>query len=413
MRQRATASSVLSVLITGIVLGGCSSAVGAERPTGPQSVALEIPLATSAEAAGPSALAASASGASAWAIVPFGDSAAPSWQLFALGGPQASWSRVTPPGVADEGGLVGSFLPTGAVVGIEASGLLAFSPVATTHDGGLEWSPGILPTELAPVPDALAATGGGGILALLGQSGSTIVESGDNAVTTSVLTSRLAVAAAAGGSCDLTALTAVAYGPAGQPMVGGRCYGSARVGIFEQVGTGWELVGPLLPAAAVAGGITTRRGSSATGGAASAQSLISEVLQLSSDAGQLVALIESVARDGTATVLRLSRSASGSWSSSPAYDVAPSERLMATGVAPDGSSFVVMSHSGGSVTADVLGAAGSSWNELPALPAGTATLVLEVAGTTESLAVEGATLTVSVLGRSGAWSAVQVIRVPT
>lgn len=412
MKQRATASSVLSVLITGIVLGGCGAAVGADRPSGLQSLALEIPLATSAAAAGPSAMTAS-SGASAWAIVPFGDSAGSSWQLFALGGTQASWSRVTPPGVADGGGLVGSFLPTAAVVGIEASGLLAFSPVATTHDAGLEWSPGILPTELTPAPDALAATGTGGILALLGESGSTIVESGDNAVSTTVLTSRLSVAAAGGRSCDLTALTAVAYGPAGQPMAGGRCYASGRVGIFELVGTSWELVGPALPAAAVTGGITAGRAATATGGGASAQGLISEVLQLSSDGSQLVALIESVASDGTATLLRLTRSASGSWSSSLAYDVAPSERLVATGVAPDGSSFVVMSHSDGSVTAEVLGAVGSSWNELPALPPGTVTLVLEVAGTTESLAVEGATLTVSVLGRSGAWSVVQVIRVPS
>jgi hypothetical protein len=48
------------------------------------------------------------------------------WQAFVLSGVTPSWSLVTPKGVADNGGLVGSFGAAGAVVGVEVSQLLGF-----------------------------------------------------------------------------------------------------------------------------------------------------------------------------------------------------------------------------------------------------------------------------------------------
>ena len=73
-----------------------------------------------------------------------------------------------------------------------------------------------------------------------------------------------------------------------------------------------------------------------------------------------------------------------------------------------------MSHDG-MLTAETLGPAASGWGTLPGLPAGTATLVLDAGGATESLAVVESTLKVYELGVSGSWSLVQnvAVRAPT
>ena len=66
------------------------------------------------------------------------------------------WSLVTPPGVADNGGLVESASAGAVVVGVVPSGLLRFSPLAQSAHSGGSWAPAFLPGALAPLPDALA-----------------------------------------------------------------------------------------------------------------------------------------------------------------------------------------------------------------------------------------------------------------
>ncbi len=108
--------------------------------------------------------------AGTWAVVPMGGSPA-FWQLVrypAVGSRATGWSLVTPPGVADNGGLVLADLGGQSLVaGFRPSEDLVYSPLATTADAGRTWSPGILDASLADVPDALAAGADGHLLALL------------------------------------------------------------------------------------------------------------------------------------------------------------------------------------------------------------------------------------------------------
>ena len=80
------------------------------------------------------------------------------WQLFVRPAGTSKWHLVTPPGVASNGGLVIAGLGAGPVVaGFRPSQDLSYSPLATTHDNGTAWTPGLLDAGLADVPDALAA----------------------------------------------------------------------------------------------------------------------------------------------------------------------------------------------------------------------------------------------------------------
>jgi hypothetical protein len=409
---RPALAGAIACALASIVLGGCASVSG-DRPTSAQSVALRLPLATSRRG-DETGTAVAAAGGPLWAFVPMsaGGTSAGSWQVLEMPNPGAPWSLVTPKGVADTGGLVGSFLGSGGVIGVEPSGFLGYSPVAATADDGVGWSPGILPGPLAPVPDALATASDGRVLALLGRSGTSVVESDDNAASsTAMIASRPEVALAGGQSCHLSALTAVDFAPGGDPVVAGRCLASAHIGIFELTARGWKFVGPPAPTAALLEGVPPHSSPLAVAESAASRSVVTQVLRLATEGPKLVALVEAVASDGTASLFRITEGASGHWSATPVFDVAPSQRLVATGNEPDGATFILVSRSG-SLAAEVLSASGSSWLELPAPPAGTATLAFTTAGVTEALAVDGSAIRVFGLDASHRWSFVQVVKVP-
>ena len=77
------------------------------------------------------------------------------------------WSLVTPPGVADNGGLVAAGAGASLVVGFRPSQNLVFSPLATSTDAGRNWTPGLLDAGLADTPGAIAVGPSGRTLALL------------------------------------------------------------------------------------------------------------------------------------------------------------------------------------------------------------------------------------------------------
>jgi hypothetical protein len=266
---------------------------------------------------------------------------------------------------------------------------------------GTHWSPGVLPDALAPVPNALATTAAGRMLALLGKTGSSIVVSSDDGLNRVSQLATFSVVAAGGRSCRLTALTAVTFGPGSVPIAGGLCEGSRQIGIFERALGGWRLIGPMAPTEAANASVHSTSGSA----------LDTEVLRLSTEGANVVALAETVAGNGTASLFRLSRSASGAWTASPVFDVPPAQRLTATGTEPDGSIFVLLSHAG-TVTAEVVPASGTGWTKLPALPTGTATLAFGQDGRTYALAVHQAVLTVYDLREAGTWDPIHVIIVP-
>ena len=105
-----------------------------------------------------------------WAIAVMGGTAGAGdsfWQLFARPAGASRWSLVTPPGVADNGGLVAAGRGRRGPVGFRPSQNLAFSPLAASTDAGRNWAPGLLDADLADSPEALAVAPSGPVLALL------------------------------------------------------------------------------------------------------------------------------------------------------------------------------------------------------------------------------------------------------
>ena len=108
-------------------------------------------------------------------MLPIGELGDPSntfWELLYAGPGSSHWTVVTPEGVADNGGIVAGVSPVSADVGVLPSGLLHFSPLARSTDGGRTWNSALLPGALAARPDALAgpAVVGGQARAVVGRS---------------------------------------------------------------------------------------------------------------------------------------------------------------------------------------------------------------------------------------------------
>ena len=148
MNRRTGLACLLAVTVLG---AGCGSAAG--QASSPASPAQPLSLTTSLDTA-----------TGTWAVAVMGGSAASHnnfWQLFVRPAGTGKWRLVTPPGVASNGGLVVASPATGPVVaGFRPSQDLSYSPLATTHDNGTAWTPGLLDAGLADVPDALAAAPG-------------------------------------------------------------------------------------------------------------------------------------------------------------------------------------------------------------------------------------------------------------
>ena len=320
-----------------------------------------------------------------WAVTVMGGSAADEnnfWQLFVRPAGATRWSLVTPQGVADNGGLVaaaGDEQGASLVVGFRPSQSLAFSPLATSSDTGQHWTPGLLDADLADVPDAMAVAPSGQTLALL-RDGDIETAASASAATAgqwSRLTTLSALAASAPGrGCGLVAVNAVTFGPNNVPMAAGSCVRRGVAGVFADRGGAWQAAGPVLPAGF--GGDQV------------------QVLGLSRNAALLVA----------GTSLLAAWSDGGRWTVSA--PVAAGDGVSASGFGPGGSVWVLL----GRGRAEAIGGPGGSWQALPTLPTGTATLAPGSGSSSyDALAVAGSRLTVWRLA-AGAWAQVQVINVP-
>jgi hypothetical protein len=373
--RRAVLAGLLAVLVA-----GCGSQAASVAP--PSMVVQTAPLATSLVTT-----------QGAWAIAVMGRSAASEnnfWQLFVRPTGASRWSLVTPPAVADNGGLVaaGGTGGTSLLVGFRPSQGLAFSPLATSSDTGRNWTAGLLDAALADVPDALAVGASGRVLALL-RDGS--VEMAPTAAAAAAgqwsrLTTLAALAASAPGrSCDLVALNAVSFGPNDIPMAAGSCVRRGVAGVFAESGGTWQAAGPTLPAGFGGDQVQVLGLAAMSGG----------------DAALLLAGKDLLAawRDGTGWTVSAPAPATGG--------------IAASGFESGGSLWVLL---GGGRTETIAGV-GGSWRALPPAPAGTATLApaasrsAAAGGGYDALAVSGSALTVWRLA-SAAWAKVQVIHVP-
>jgi hypothetical protein len=319
-----------------------------------------------------------------WAVTVMGGSAADEnnfWQLFVRPAGATRWSLVTPEGVADNGGLVAAD-GTSLLVGFRPSQGLAFSPLATSSDTGQDWTPGLLDADLADVPDAMAVAPSGQTLALLHGGG---IETAASAAAATAgqwsrLTALSALAASAPGrGCGLVAVNAVSFGQNNVPMAAGSCVRRGVAGVFADRGGAWQAAGPVLPAG------------------------------FGGDQVQVLGLARTA--DGNAALLAAGTSLLAAWSDGGRWTVsAPvaGATVSASGFGPGGSVWVLL----GGGRAETIGGPGGSWQALPALPAGTATLAPGAGSAAyDALAVAGSRLTVWRFA-AGAWAQVQVINVP-
>jgi hypothetical protein len=373
--RRAAAGAVLT---GACLLAGCASpgvpARGASVP------AVTSPLVTSL---------AGADGV-AWSIVTMGGAGQQNgfWELLARPAGSTHWTLVTPPGVADNGGLVAAAPAAGQRldIAVRPSQNLTFSPLALTADGGRTWATGLIDAPVAPVPDALAANGRT-MLALL--SDGTIDQAAAPGTSWTPLAAPGAVAgSAAGRSCHVTGLTGIALTMSGTPLAAASCARPGVTGIFAftpSTGT-WRAAGPAL-----------------TGPLAARQV---QVLRLTATTAGDVALLQA-GTGGTANLLTAWTSDGTRWTVSSPLPGGPGQ-IRASGTGPGGTAWVLMSDG----RAAAVPGPGAAWRELPRLPSGTAVLAAGPHGSFDALATSGGTLTVFQLTAAGPWVKTQVISVP-
>jgi hypothetical protein len=170
------------------------------------------------------------------------------WQVFVRPAGGTRWALVTPPGVADNGGLVAASGPASLLIGVRPSQSLTFSPLATSSDTGKNRTPGVLNGALADAPDALSVAPSGRGLALLANGAVDTSTTTDGPWTRFTTVASLA-ASAAGRECGLTEVDAVSFGINGLKVVAGTCARRGVAGVFTDTNGAWQANGPELPMA--------------------------------------------------------------------------------------------------------------------------------------------------------------------
>ena len=381
--RRRAAGTLAAALLPAMVLlaAGCGSAApAAQRPAGPAPTAGPVPLQTSL-----------VTPAGTWALAVMGHAAGHNdfWQLFSRPARGTGWKLVTPPGVADNGGLVVAGAGQSLVAAFRPSQYLAFTPLTASRDGGRSWTSGNpIDAAVADVPDALAvAPGGGRMLALLGDGAVTMTTSGGSRWST-LATDRSLAASGPGRRCGLGNLTSVTFSPEGQPLLAGSCRRAGTAGIFTDANGSWQAAGPALPAGLAGHAVT--------------------VLRLTRTAGGVAALLGAGTGPGASLLAAWSAGGSSHWTVSAPL-LAGRGRLTSASFGSGGSAAIVLNGTAG----ESIAGPGGRWQALPALPAGTATLAPGAPGGFDALAAHGTTMTVWHLAPgSPAWTSAQSISVP-
>ncbi len=387
VRARSVTPGVMA-LVAAVGLTGCgASTPRAGSAPGLPASGISVPLAASF-----------ATRSGTFAVVAMGRIGDPLntfWELFFRPDFSSRWALVTPPGVADNGGLVASPGPgpaDGAFVlsGFEPSQDLAFSPLALSTDDGRSWSPGLVPGGLAGVPDALAASAGTASLALLRAGGGEVFGSAGNFSAWSEVVGRGAISSAAGRSCGVGTLTAVASGATDGPLVGTTCTSGRVVGIFGRARGVWRLVGPRL----------------------SGDTRGTKVLRLV-DAGGVVSGLVAATTTSTRSLIGVASTAGGSWSRSSPLRLGNGTRVVSTGVEPGGGFVVLASRPDGKPGLDLETGPGGGWRSLPAPPPGTAAVAVGADGVVDALSESLVQLTdwrLDAVART--WSKIETVTVP-
>jgi hypothetical protein len=332
-----------------------------------------------------------------WAVVAMGQRGVPLntfWQIFFRASAEASWTLVTPTGVADNGGLTLTAASDGSVTaGFEPSQLLRYSPLARSDDDGSSWTPALVPASLVAGPDAVAVAGRSGpALALTRHGTGQVLASSGSLLRWAPLPGRGTLTGAAASRCEVQGLDAVAFGPSATPMVGTGCGRPGHVGVFARDSTGWRLIGPTL--AGALGASSTR------------------VLRLTASGSTSTALVAAAAA-GHSDLLGLWRAAPGAWSDSPPLSVGPTQRILATAIGLNGEQLVLLSKPGTNGELEVASGPGLGWTALASPPAGTVTLAVLGDGSVDAFSVNGTRLRIfTVAPRQSTWALSQSMNVP-
>jgi hypothetical protein len=291
--------------------------------------------------------------------------------------------------VASNGGLVLASPGTGPVAaGFRPSQYLASSPLATTRDNGATWTPAILPAGLADVPGALAAAPTGGrLLALL--SNGTVKLSAPGATAWTTLATHQALAASATATrCRPGHLTAVTFSPSATPLAAATCTRPGTTGIFAYTHQTWHLAGPAPPAPYRHQNVT--------------------VLRLTTIAGTTTALLVTGAGSTAHLLAAWSTDGGAHWSLSQPLPLGDAKVTTAS-FGRNGAAAVVLTGN----RARAITSTARSWQLLPNLPAGTATLAPGSADGWEALTVHRTRLTIwQLTPGTRTWAATQAITVP-
>ncbi len=327
--------------------------------------------------------------AGTWAVVVMGGSAARHnnfWQLFIRQAGSTRWKVVTPPGTADNGGLVLASAGQSLITAFRPSQNLTFTPLAQTRTGGQAWSSlSPVTATLASAPDALAMDPASGRLLTLLASGAA-AQAVPGYSRWAALTSQRALAATAPGRrCGLRALTAATFTPSGTPLLGGSCAHPGTAGIFAETQGAWQAAGPAIPAALARQDIAVLR-----------LTQTSHLALLAAGSGRAPRLLAAWSTDS-----------GGHWALSPPLPL-NGAAVTSTSFGASGATAVVLTGNRG----EIITSAGGHWQTLPALPPGTVTLPAGP-GAISALAVHRARLTIWQPSPGGAtWLKVQTIDVP-
>lgn len=333
-----------------------------------------------------------------WATVVMGGSAAQHnnfWQVFVQLAGSRRWELVTPPGTADNGGLVlapgsGSSL----ITAFRPSQMLTFTPLSQSGDAGRTWSAlSPLDAALASTPSAIAVQPAGDRLIALTSDGTADETAAGSDSWHALATTRSVAATPAGRRCGLTALTAVAWTAAGAPLLAGTCTHPGVAGVFARQSGTWQAAALTLPASLAGQDISVSR--LATGGRQT-------VALLTVGTGKGARLAAAWSDDA------LSDDNSAHWTISPPLGLGGTA-LASASFGPGGAVAVITTGGHGAL----ITSSDSSWRQLLPLPPGTATLAPTASGQTDALAVHGSTLTVWQLPPGATtWTQTQVIKVP-
>jgi hypothetical protein len=365
------------VLVPCLVLATCAAAAGS--PGHPRSVpaSARLPLASSF---------ASATGTS-WAIVDMGGSWRQGqnvWELFARPAHSGTWRLATPGHIASGGGLVATSTGTqaGLAAGFVATRQIGFSPITSTADSGVDWAPGQpVARGLAAAPDAMAVGPGRSSLVLTARRQVLLLHAGTGPSWQLETDLGRLAGIAAGRTCELTAITAVAFTTGGVPLVAGNCGRSGIAGLFERDRGAWQLATIRLP----------------SGAAVSALSLVT--------AGDRTTAVLRIGPSGSGRLVAVRRSASGQWTTSAVLSIGAAT-VQSAAIWADGAAAVVLSGQRGAV----LPGNSSDWQQLGRLPARVAALATGPAGQLEALAPQNQRLRVW-MRRGQGWQLVQSVGV--